>query len=244
MVTAITPTGDRPLPLALCERWISRQTRKPDQWIVVDDGHVPAKATRLMEYVRREPLPSDPKFTLCQNLIAALPLVKGEHVLILEDDEYYAPGYVEAMTRALDGYTLAGIMCSKYYHIPSGKYAMIGNRTHASLAETGFRRSFLPVFRATLDGDSYLDLRLWKSPHQGHRHLFLDEQASLYCGIKGLAGRSGIGLGHSTTLYRDRWTDTDRSVLKRWVPDDWPVYMDIVNGALTVENYEEYLRWA
>lgn len=244
LVTAITPTGDRHLAFALCERWVSRQTRKPDQWIVVDDGRVPLTPTVPMEYVRRQPLPIDTKFTLCQNLLAALPLIKGEHVLILEDDEYYAPGYVEAMAKVLDGYELAGIMCSKYYHLPSGRYMQIPNRTHASLAETGFRSSFLPVFRVTLDGDSYLDLRVWRSPHQGHSHLFVDEEAPLYCGIKGLPGRSGIGLGHSIALYRDRWTDKDRSVLKRWVPNDWIAYMDIVNGTLTEKNYMEYFGWA
>lgn len=243
-ITAITPTGDRPLAFALCERWVSRQTKKPDQWIVVDDGRVPITPSVPMDYVRREPLPTDPKFTLCQNLIAALSKVKGDRILILEDDEYYAPGYVEAMWRALDGYQLAGIMCSKYYHLPSGKYTQIGNKTHASLAETGFRESFLPQFRATLDGDSYLDIRLWKSAPKGQSHLILDSQTPLYIGIKGLPGRAGIGLGHSISLYRASATDTTRSVLKAWAPNDWGVYMDIVNGVLTSENYREYFKWA
>jgi len=45
IITAITPTGDRPLALALCQQWMDAQTVRPDQWIVVDDGKIPYKST-------------------------------------------------------------------------------------------------------------------------------------------------------------------------------------------------------
>lgn len=243
-VTAITPTGDRPLAFALCQHWMERQTQRPDQWLVVDDGAVPVEPFVSMDYVRRPPVATDPKHTLVQNLAAALPLVRCDKVIIMEDDEYYAPAYVARMAQALDGHEVAGIMDSRYYHLPSGKYAMIGNSTHASLAETAFRKSFIPALKVVMGGDSYLDMRLWQAarPKPG-AFLFRDLPTPLYLGIKGLPGRAGIGAGHSTHIYRAQDTPA-RTILQSWVPGDWAVYMDVINGVLTTGNCRAYFQWA
>lgn len=45
MVTVITPTADQPTGIALLERYMARQTVKPDAWIVADDGNTPASLT-------------------------------------------------------------------------------------------------------------------------------------------------------------------------------------------------------
>ena len=241
MITAITPTGDRPLAFALCQRWMSQQTMKPDQWLVIDDGAVPLEPVISMDYVRRERRPEDPIVTLIANLRMALPLIRGDMIVIIEDDEYYAPGYIRAMADQLAAHEVVGIRCSKYYHLPTGKWANIGNRGHASLAETGFRASFLPAFDKELRGDTYLDIRLWRSI--GKRgYLFGDEQSSLYLGIKGLPGRPGIGLGHNPRMYRA--IDPHRAILRQFTGTDSRIYLDILNGALTTENYKAYFRWA
>ena len=241
-ITGITPTGDRQLAFALCQRWMSSQTRKLDQWLVVDDGKVPQQPAVEMEYVRREPKANDAKFTLNANLQTAVPLVTGDLVLILEDDEYYAPNYVACMEQGIGPHLLVGLSHSRYYHLPSGKYLQIGNATHASLAETGFNRAFMPQFSHALLGDAYLDIRLWQAArNQGV--LYWDKGNPIYLGIKGLPGRPGIGLGHSETLYR-RADSPDRSILKQWVPQDWQIYMDVLSGALNEANYREYFKWA
>jgi hypothetical protein len=241
MITAITPTGDRPLALALCQRWVSQQTRPPDQWLVIDDGVYPAEPYVSMEYVRRERRPEDPPLTLIANLRAALPLIRGDMIVILEDDEYYAPGYLAAFAAQLTSHEVVGIRCSKYYHLPTGRWANIGNHKHASLAQTGFRSSFLPSFAKALAGDTYLDIRLWRAI--GSRgFLFGDERGSLYLGIKGLPGRPGIGMGHNPKMYR--CTDPHRSILRQYTGADSQIYFDILSGALTTENYKAYFRWA
>ena len=75
-VTLITPTGDRPQCFRLCEHWMRRQTYDGTvQWIVVDDGHSPTRATQGQIYIRREPQEGDPPHTLCANLRLALPRV-------------------------------------------------------------------------------------------------------------------------------------------------------------------------
>jgi len=240
-ITAITPTGDRPLAFRLCQQWMANQTRRPDQWIVVDDGKVPLTPTHAMTYIRREPQPDDPQHTLNLNLMAALPLITGDKILIIEDDEYYAPGYVEEMARRLDQAEVVGICRSKYYHVPTGGYSTIGNTTHASLAETAFQASFLPEIKEILSGssDPYVDMRIWqKAGPRGS--VFVDNDKPLYLGIKGLPGRGGIGQGHNPAIYGNRKDPADRAVLKKWVPGDDQVYLDIVSGKLNDENCRSY----
>jgi glycosyltransferase involved in cell wall biosynthesis len=239
-VTAITPTGDRPLAFALCQQWMKNQTLKPSQWIIVDDGKTPLIPTSAMQYVRREPRTDEPKPTLHLNLKTVLPLIKGNKIMIIEDDEYYAPDYIAEMSRQLDQHEIVGIMRAKYYHLPTGGYVQIWNTGHASLAETGFRNSFLPEFRELLNGDVnvFVDGLIW--PKAGKRgYLFVDDDKPLYLGIKGLPGRNGIGMGHNPSMYRMQDTNK-REMLKRWVPKDYQVYMDILSGKLTGENYHSY----
>jgi len=238
-ITCITPTGDRPLAFALCQQWMLHQTVKPDQWIVVDDGKIPLTPTYAMQYVRREPRPDDPKYTLGRNLAAAIPLISGDKIFIIEDDEYYAPSYIEEMSRHLDRYEIVGIANSKYYHLPSGSHRMIGNNEHASFAQTSFRKSFLPILEKLLTGSVYLDMRLWRAA--GNRgYLFVDTQKPLYLGIKGLPGRAGIGGGHRLSIYDSNKDTADRPILKKWVPQDYKIYLDILNRKLTSENHQSY----
>jgi len=260
MITAITPTGDRPLAFSLCRRWMEGQTLKPDQWIVVDDGKKPMAPFDGIDYIRREPLPSDPKFTLAENLKAAIPHVKGDQILIIEDDEYYAPRYVEEMikrfgvqrvpmyssnpyvrAKQIQHYSrtkteapkrsinvkVVGIGKSKYYHLPSGGYRVIGNMGHASLAQTAISKSFLPILQEMLiPGKLYIDIEIWRRANiERSGFLFLDT-TPLYVGIKGLPGRPGIGKGHDKRIYRA--CDVGRKVLRQWIPQDYQVYLDLL----------------
>jgi hypothetical protein len=255
MITAITPTGDRPLAMSLCERWMMNQTARPDQWLVVDDGQVPFVPAVPMEYVRREPRAGDPKHTLAINLLQAIPLIRGDKILIIEDDEYYAPAYVQEMAKRLDAGMIAGITQNRYYHLPTGGYYVMHNREHASLAQTAFTSAFIPTFKGAVVASmfvDFLDIRMWRMAKQtlnrgfkfGGRvlttrartmgrmpesefALFSDADAPLYVGIKGLPGRNGIGMGHNPGMYPNRDT-AGRRVLKQWMPQDYPVYLDAI----------------
>lgn len=236
-VTAITPTGDRPLALSLLRRWVEKQTRQPDQWIIVDDGREPIKLTDVPDWaalVRREPVPGDPPHTLSVNLAAAIPHITGERILILEDDEYYAPRYIEEMTARLATHDVVGICKNKYYHVGTGGYCMHPNLGHASLAQTGVRSSFLPELRelvAELSRD-FLDIRIWKRVERtGRGNLFLDGADPLYLGIKGLPGRPGIGVGHVGQRYA-LFDGPGRDQLRKWIPDPeaQSAYLEIIEG--------------
>ena len=87
MVTLLTPTCDQPTGMALCELYMARQTFHdwaPLQWIVVDDGVVPATLTLGQHYVRRERGADTGAQSLAKNLLAALPLVEGEYLILIE----------------------------------------------------------------------------------------------------------------------------------------------------------------
>jgi len=252
-ITCITPTGDRPLAFALCRQWMAHQTRRPGQWIVVDDGKVPMaldeafKIYDFVKYVRREPRPDDPQHTLALNLQATLPFIAGDKIIIMEDDDYYAPEYIAEVARNLDRHEVVGITQAKYYHLPTGGYHTHQNASHCSLSETAFRNSFLPEFQEVLrerDASPHpagtdVDLRIWrKVGSRGYR--FSDSDKPLYLGIKGLPGRTGIGIGHNPSMYRGVRDTADRAMLKKWAPKDCQVYLDILSGKLTSENYQSY----
>jgi predicted SAM-dependent methyltransferase len=250
-VTVITPTGDRPECISMLRNWMSNQTRQPDQWIIVDDGQAPMTMTGNVQYLRREPQPDDPPHTLGINLKAVLPHVTGTVILIMEDDEYYAPEYIATMAAKLENYEVVGIGRSKYYHLPRGQFIRHMNMDHASLAQTGFRRSFLPEFAALLNGNPWIDIEIWKKIGgiKGIRpvaepgnlsgekvindrgYLFDDGDTDcLYVGMKGLPGRAGIGVGHRNA--GEYVPDTpDHTILRQWCRDA-EVYLTLQKNIL------------
>ena len=147
MVTLITPTGDRIEAFELCRRWMSLQTKGQFQWIVVDDGYTPLPdyLQAGTEYVRREPKEGE-NHTLPLNLKLAVSLIKGNKILIIEDDDYYGPDYIAIMSEWLDKFQLVGECCARYYHVPTMRYRRIGYSQHASLSQTGFRAELINIF--------------------------------------------------------------------------------------------------
>lgn len=246
MITAITPTGDRHLAFDLCRRWIAAQTVKPDQWIIVDDGRAPMEIKfdePYAQYIRRAPRPDDPKHTLVVNIECALSYVRGDRVFFIEDDEYYAPDYIECLNHQLWDYQLVGIGCSKYYHLPTGGYTQHANMKHASLAQTAYRAELTPlVAHCVAQGMEkyWLDDRIWRAARDTEEKkkktlIFNDEVNPLYAGIKGLPGRTGIGIGHKPASYREHDNDS-RDQLKKWIPRDYQVYLDLLEEKLCASS--------
>lgn len=243
MLTLITCTGDRPLCFNLLEGWISNQTVQPDQWVVVDDGQTETCVKSNCDYVRRIPQKTDPKFTILLNIEEAFKYVKGDKILFIEDDEYYAPDYIKEISNRLDKYDLVGIGRSKYYHLPIMRWHKHRNMGHASLAQTGFTNNFFKDAKSCLRGDLFFDIRLWRvvngrdadqrslpnNVHQSESRdrkglIFDDVEKSLYVGMKGMPGRKGIGVGHK----EGNGYNPDKGTLRNWISVD--------------EDYNKYLK--
>lgn len=230
MITAITPTGDRPLAFELCRKWMSNQLRKPDQWLVIDDGKEPLPNNLPnMQYIRREPQPDDPKHTLNLNLLAALPHIAGDKIVIIEDDDYYGPEYISDIALRLNYFDLCGYDKARYYHIYEQKYFRFLNTDYASLCQTGFRRIMLDEFEKELRlNEPMLDVRFWRKS-KSNKRLFNNDTKILMIGIKGLPGRNGIGAGHNPGFGR-YIKDVDYKVFKEWLPDDYGTYLEIIDN--------------
>jgi len=220
-ITVITLTGDRNKVFEFTRQHILAQTIQPDQWIIVDDGFepLPERLIEGVDYIRREPKKGE-GFTLIQNMKLAVSQIKGDIILIMEDDDYYAPKYIETYYNYLQKYSLVGEGCARYYHVPAQKYVRLSNRKHASLAQTGFRKELLKSFKSILVGDPYIDLRFWKKAFK-YGYLFFDteDKLRLHCSLKGLPGRKGIGIGHNKN-FRPYVPDKNYKMLKKWLGED------------------------
>lgn len=231
-ITCITPTGDRPEAFELTRKWIESQTVKPDQWLVIDDGKTPLPKylQEGVEYVRRIPK-SNEGHTLTLNMKTALPYIKGDIILIIEDDDWYGPNYIATMEKYLQTYDLVGEGCARYYYLPDTKYERILNREHASFCQTGFTRKILPIFEKCIAGNPYIDMRLWRTVTE-NKYLMIDteDKLKLHCSLKGMKGRKGIGTGHSPNFHKYQ-TDIGLKYLTAWVgKENAQIYMEHISS--------------
>jgi hypothetical protein len=126
---------------------------------------------------------------------------------------------------------------------------------HASFAQTSFRASFLPDLMSLMNGDVFIDMRIWrlvgktktlrwgepdcKAPERevggGRGFLFDDDGRDLYVAMKAMPGRTGSSSGHQ--LHRDYRPDTSaRDILMQWTREGFLYYKAIMDGKLTNEN--------
>lgn len=241
-ITIITPTGDRPEAFALCERWMSQQTLKPDQWIVIDDGQTPTIPSGLakdipMIYGRREALPDDPPHTLARNMTLALKFVAYEKVIIIEDDDYYSKNYIKTVSSWLDKHDLVGQIPTFYYHVGLRMYRNMSNRMHSSWFQTGFNfTAVTPCLNGVLRKESLgIDTRLWRDFRQ-NKYLFTGSPIAI--GMKGMPGRKGLTVGHDLETWKKYLSNAQKDVDMKFLKDsfmgsDTQYYTDFYDESLS-----------
>lgn len=228
-ITLITPTGGRSESFARCTAFVQRFI-KPDkvhiQWIIIDDCDEIGKSLYVSGVRCMHVIPQHRWFpgrnTLGQNLLEVVPYVEHDCILFIEDDDWYAPEYLKSMYESLQTADIIGEVPARYYHVPSKQYSLQENKKHASLCQTGIRRSMLTSLEEICrsQNSEFIDVRLWKVPSN---QKFLE---TTFCvGMKGLPGRPGIGIGHRPDHYSRMWNkDSDLTVLRRWIGDDVKMY--------------------
>ena len=227
-LTLITPTGGRPQAWALCQRWMAAQDYDgPVHWIVVDDGPVPqaiefARPEWELEVVRPEPLWQPGQNTQSRNLLAGLDRVRGNGpVLIIEDDDHYAPTWLSTAASALEHADLVGETRARYYNVATQHWREHGNETHSSLCSTGLSGAALGMLRGCCQVPTqFIDILLW-GKYLGPQRLFEGHQVT---GIKGLPGRQGIGVGHHQDFARVSYPDPEGEKLRAWLGEGADVY--------------------
>lgn len=224
LVTLITCTGARPEAFSLCEKYIQRQTYKgPLQWIVVDDGPIPTRCHCDQQYIRAKKIWEPGYNSQRDNLNQAIEYIKGDIVLIIEDDDWYSSNYIEVMLDLMKYFALVGEGNAKYYHVEAQGYQEQHNTMHVSLCQTGFRKELIKPFYAAINsGEFYIDIVLWTRSvaEKWSRCVIIDK--NLCIGMKGLPGRTGLGQGHKQQKHFMH--DLGFAKLREWVGADAPVY--------------------
>lgn len=225
-ITLITPTADQPMGLALLERYMARQSVKWDQWIVSDDGEIPATLNQGQEHIVR-PRKEEGARSLADNLLAAIPRVTGDAVLIIEHDDWYAPEHIENSIKALEQAALTGSKWQRYYNVSARAWICMRN-VGSALCNTAMRSSLLPELERSArlarrtDGIG-VDRLLWEA---NMHHGYVDGSTTVV-GIKGLPGRRGLGLGHRPHGRPGWHSDFHGEQLREWIGDDADAYLEL-----------------
>jgi len=249
-LTLITCTGGRPEAFSRCYQYVSRQTYwGPMQWIVVDDfdGEPSLRAdagpkncatvTRIFPAPKWKPGEN----TLARNLLAAISEVMYDKVAFIEDDDWYHPDHAAVLAARLQLWDIVGDSEAFYYHIPSRRYRVLPTLAHSSLCQTGIRSTLLGELANVCCNSSktFIDVRLWE---RRMSHPWSLKNTGTCVGIKGLPGRSGIGVGHRPEASPGVWqSDQDLSVLRSRIGDDVTLYegfMDSEEKPVTEDGYE------
>lgn len=263
LVSLITPTGTRPEALALCEKYLLRQTYTgPMQWIVVDDSpeqliddtkqplewEALRKASASKKTVARrnkgeltiEKYIGPKKWypginTQRPNMQEGISHVSGDFVFVIEDDDWYHQEYIETFVYLMQRYAVVGEGCNKYYSLRDRKYWTLGNHYHASLCSTAMKRMALPLLDEAINsGDLFPDISFWqKCIEKWKLPRLLALHLNLGIGIKQMPGRKGIGGGHSPNDTVFK-SDPGYNILKEWVgADDAAIYVKIMQESLS-----------
>lgn len=228
--TLLTATGARPEAWAICEKLMARQDYAgPVRWVIVDDGAEAQPITFqregwTIEVIRPEPFWQPGQNTQARNLKAGLEHIgANESVAFIEDDDYYASGYLSAVAEWLKGAELAGEGGARYYNVATRVWHDFGTKSpHASLCSTAVRGPALATLRKVLaEDDKFIDMRLWRD-FRGRKALHAPAHV---VGIKGMPGRGGIGVGHRMNGQPDprgeklaEWLGGDAALYQKSAP--------------------------
>ena len=134
MLTLLTATGARPAAWALCERWMARQDYAgPIRWIIVDDGPEPQPVTFQRKgwqlvLVRPSPHWAPGQNTQARNLLKGLAAVgPDERLVIIEDDDWYAPDWLTTVAAELEHAELVGEHRARYYNVEQRRGRQLAN---------------------------------------------------------------------------------------------------------------------
>jgi hypothetical protein len=215
-VVALTLTNGRPECLALCQKYVARQSLPVDEHVIAE-GH-----------------------GFWENLAEALPrLPTGQNdvVVVFEDDDWYHQDWVRTcVNRLIDPIAgepecdLFGQGSLNYYHVPTGGwFSKPSAHGQAPMHATAWRGPVTNKVRSLPRADKFghkpiLDVVLWQNIP---RNLTIPGRRVV--SMKGMPGTPGYSNAHLASTYKQ--VDTTRAALRAFVGDD-------------IVNYEPYFNRA
>lgn len=178
---------------------MARQTRQPDQWIVVDDDSPQTVCTMGQEYYHWPELKGAGSMTNKIRRAIEMNLIKGDILVVIENDDYYAPTWLEFCEKNLEKFDLVGEGRSLYYNVQHRWWFDHGNLGHASLCATAMTKKMIPYLlkECVRSSDPWIDDRLWKNCKLPKKVFDPNiTKSRLTIGIKAMPGLKGYGSGH------------------------------------------------
>lgn len=206
-VTAITATYQRPEAMALCEKYLKRQTRPPDQWLVLDGP---------------EPMPA--------KILAAIEggKIEGDVVAFFEDDDWFRADWLDWVHGGIErGYEMIGEGMAVYYNPRSRWWSECLNIRHAALVQTAVHRDMLEQVANVIRSfeSPFFDTRIWHLNANKFLGLPKTHAERRVVGIKGLYGAAGYSGEHAAVLPREAHADPSMLQLWRWLGPDAESYL-------------------
>lgn len=207
-ITAITCTFNRPEAMALCTKYVERQTRKPDQWLILDGP---------------EPMP--------QKILSAIEggRIEGDVIAFMEDDDFFRADWLEWVTGGIErGYEIIGEGHAVYYQVRHRWWSECRNVRHAALVQTAIHRDLLEETANVIRSykSPFFDTRLWQL--DANKFLALPEtnKDRRVVGIKGMYGAAGYSGEHAAVLPEGTHPDPSMIQLWRWIGPDANAYLN------------------
>lgn len=225
-VCIIVPTGERPETFKLCEKYLQRQTFKNFDLLIIDDGenetevNIPAQVIR--PHIKWKPGDN----TQRRNISLALDYIehsgkKYEFLGFMEDDDWYSPTYLQNLMLQRDSFDLIGESNVYFYLFRQQKWRPMQNKNHASLCQTIFRSTLLPIFKEAVKSDKkYIDIEFWRLAKARNIKWFHYEESKHCVGIKELPGRKNIGTQENNTYFNDWREDVNFSKLRELIGEE------------------------
>lgn len=213
-VAVLIPTrGERPSLLQNCLRLLKAQTLQPDHIEIVNDA----------------PLSEEKDITWRYRIGYDRLRGKGFDVIaLIEDDDYYAPDYLEVMvnTWSKTREPIFGTNYTIYYHIRLFRHYRMNHTGRSSAMST----LIVPDLKIQwcADSEPYTDMHLWMMCGLKYRVFAPDHHICL--GIKGHEQGMTGGGSHTSKLTRYTDEDNDKKLLRSVCdPESFEFYSNFHN---------------
>lgn len=209
-VAVVTPHHDakRSMFLDRLKLYMARQTRQPDQWIIVDDV-----------------VPFKPDLTYRVKLGCQRAVANGaDLILIMEDDDWYAPDYIEFMVNGwqrMGKPELFGIGYTLYCNIMHDLVWFSPHQGRASLMSTMVTAKAISNYVWPKDNEIWLDIDLWKKL----KGKTVEPTKYYSVGIKHGIGLCG-GVGHNKAFGKYK-KDAGNNELRKRIGTDYQWYQEL-----------------
>lgn len=225
-IAALTITSGSTGNLSLISRYVFRQTRQPDLWVVSNDHNDKPEDIGQGPYNPKNA--SKVKKAVAENMLVGLASIPGDYAVVaMEDDDWYAPQHLEEMEKALQtGAPIVGAKSIAQYNVLERHWieepAIVKHGVaHTALAWSAFhpsgRSRIEKVFRRCAENGMAACYRIWEE------FKVPPEMPRTGVGIKGMPG-TGVSGKHNLAYSRSKghvWTaDPDLVKLRKWVGED------------------------